>query len=186
MGKIGGFDSYKPESGTARALVKLSLAGAILAAVVLTVFYYGPVYSFVKWAPEQPIAFSHKSHAGENEIDCQYCHTYARRSEIAGIPSVSKCMNCHLNLNSDSPEIAKLTEYYDEEKPIEWVRVYDLPDHVWFSHKRHIAKDVECRTCHMAVETYEVQTRMINYRMKFCLDCHQENDASTDCWTCHT
>lgn len=186
MARIGGFESYRPTSKTARiflALLGMMGAGSL---VFFYVFYYGPIYGLAKWAPEQPIAFSHELHAGKNGIDCQYCHTYARRSEMAGLPSVSTCMNCHKNLKTDAPLILEITAYFEEEKPIEWIRVYDLPDHVWFSHKRHIVKEIACQKCHGPVETLVVQTYMVDHKMTFCLDCHQETGAPTDCWTCHT
>lgn len=84
------------------------------------------------YAPEQPIHFSHKIHAGENEIHCQYCHLYARRSIVAGVPSVQTCMNCHKLIRKEKPEIQKLLEYWEKKEPIPWVKVYDLPDFVHF------------------------------------------------------
>ena len=186
MAGISGFESYKPRSKTARMALAALAAGGVGFLVFFYVFYYGPIYPPTTWAPEQPIPFSHLVHAGDNEIDCQYCHTYARRSEMAGLPSVSTCMNCHRNLKTESPLIIKVSDYFDEQKPIEWIKVYDLPDHVWFSHKRHILKDIDCHACHGEVHDLEVQTRMVDHKMTFCLDCHQKNGASTDCWTCHT
>jgi hypothetical protein len=104
---------------------------------------------------------------------------------MAGIPSTYKCMGCHSNLSIDSEPITQLIKHSEEAKPIEWARVYDLPDHVWFSHKRHVAKEIECKKCHGAVETLEINTRLITHKMGFCLNCHQEEEAPTDCWTCH-
>lgn len=181
-----GVTSYMPRSQIARfamTVVAFLFLGLI---VFLTVFYYGPVYSFATWAPEQPIPFSHKLHAGDKQINCQYCHAYARRSEMAGLPPVSKCMGCHMNITSDAPALAEVERYFDEGKPIEWIKVYDLPDHVWFNHRRHIAKDIECQKCHGPIQEMDVVQRKVMFRMGFCLDCHQEKEAPTDCWTCHT
>ena len=186
MAGISGFESYKPRSKTARIMLAALTVGGIGLFIVLYVFYYGPIYPLTTWAPKQPIPFSHLVHAGDNGINCQYCHTYARRSEMAGVPSVSTCMNCHRNLKTESPLIVKVTEYFEEQKPIKWIRVYHLPDIVWFSHKRHIAKDIACQKCHGPVQTFEVQKKVMNHKMTFCLSCHQKNGASTDCWTCHT
>jgi len=177
---------FKPVSPTARWAVGVLASLLTGGMIFIAVFYYGPIYSFKKWAPEQPLPFSHLVHAGENEINCQYCHNYARRSEMAGLPAVSICMNCHNNLAADRPLIMEVADYFEKGKPIEWNRVYDLPDHVWFSHKRHVAKDIECTFCHGPVQTLEVQARMKDFKMEFCLNCHQENGAPTDCWTCHT
>ncbi len=104
---------------------------------------------------------------------------------MAGVPSVSKCMGCHSNLSIESAPISKLTEYFEEAKPIGWMKVYDLPDHVWFSHKRHITRDIACKKCHGPVDTLEVNKRLVNHKMGFCLNCHQDEEASTDCLTCH-
>ncbi len=176
----------KPKSAMARSAVKVIGSLIIMFGAFTIFFYYGPVYPFTTFAPEQPIPYSHKLHAGDLNIPCQYCHTYARRSEMAGIPSVSKCMNCHSNITSESGAIEKLVRHFDEGRVVEWTRIYDLPDHVWFSHKRHIVKKIKCRKCHGPVETMEVNARVIEYRMGFCLNCHQKEEASTDCWTCHT
>ncbi len=185
MKKIGGHSSLKPRSDIARFAVKFlaALAAGLIGFAVF--FYMAPFYSLTTWEPQQPIDYSHKLHAGDLEINCQFCHAYARRSEMAGVPSVSKCMNCHSNLTIDSEQIVKLTEHYDQDKPIEWIRIYDLPDHVWFSHKRHVAKEIACEKCHGPVETLVVNARLVKHNMGFCLDCHQENDAPTDCLTCH-
>jgi len=176
----------KPRSQIARTFQRaLILIGMVIAGCGIY-FYYGPVYSFTGYAPEQPLPYSHKQHAGDLEIPCQYCHTYARRSEIAGIPSVSKCMNCHANLSVESKAIDFLKAKAEKGKPIEWVRVYHTPDHVWFSHKRHIKKGIKCAVCHGPVETLVVNQELVAYRMGFCLSCHQKKGAPTDCLTCHT
>jgi len=186
MKKIGGHASLKPRSDIARFATKILAVLAVGFIGFVVFFYAAPFqYSFSVWAPDQPIAYSHKLHAGDLEINCQYCHAYARRSEMAGVPSVSKCMNCHSNLTIDSDQIAKLTEHYDQDKPLEWIRIYDLPDLVWFSHKRHIAKEIACQKCHGPVQTLVTNARLVKHNMSFCLNCHQQNGAPTDCLTCH-
>lgn len=188
MGSMRGYRSFKPESMIAKSLVVFLLLGAVGLVGFIVFFYYAPVYPAIKWAPVQPVAFSHKLHAGDNKINCQYCHSYARRSEMAGIPSVKKCMNCHQRMlkKVNTPKIQEVVSYFKKGEPIPWVRIYDLPDHVWFSHKRHIARDVPCQKCHGPVETMEVVERQRIFQMGYCLDCHQENQANTDCLTCHT
>lgn len=188
MGFSGGHKSLKPESPIAKSIVVLAGLGGVSLFAFIIFFYYGPIYPPSTWAPTQPIAFSHKLHAGDNNINCQYCHTYARRSEIAGIPSVKKCMNCHQRMlkKVNTEKIQQLVSFYKNKEPIPWIRIYDLPDHVWFSHKRHIARDVACQTCHGPVETMEVVERQKIFKMRDCLNCHQENEAPTDCLTCHT
>lgn len=137
------------------------------------------------YAPEQPINFSHKIHAGENKIPCQYCHLYARRSIVAGVPSVQTCWNCHKLISKDMPEIQKIAEYWKRKEPIPWIKVYDLPDFVHFSHKRHIAKEIRCQHCHGDIETMDRVERIAFLNMGFCVKCHRENGAEDDCWTCH-
>ena len=106
-------------------------------------------------APEQPIAFSHKIHAGDNDIPCQYCHTEARRSPSAGVPSVNKCMGCHNEVATESPLIRQVNEYWENKEPIPWIKVHDLPDFVHFTHKRHVQAGIACQTCHGPVETMD-------------------------------
>ncbi|MFQ5776756.1 MAG: cytochrome c3 family protein [Terriglobia bacterium] len=136
-------------------------------------------------APAQPLAFSHKLHAGERKIGCLYCHSYARRSPVAGVPSVQLCLGCHNNMQSDHPEIQKLKTYWDEKEPIPWNRVYATPDFVHFNHKRHVRAGVACQTCHGPVETMAQVRRVSSLEMGWCLQCHRERQASVDCATCH-
>ena len=173
-----------------------ALKALILAALVVAVVLLGLVVGF--WAnaafypgtsPEQPIAFSHKIHAGENEIPCMYCHTQARRSISAGVPSVSKCMGCHNEVATQRPQIRKLKNYWENKEPIPWIKVHDLPDFVHFTHKRHIAAGIECQTCHGPVETMD-QIRLTDaapMEMGLCLNCHKQKEVANglDCWTCH-
>ena len=134
---------------------------------------------------EQPIAFSHAHHVGEVGIDCQFCHAYARRGPVAGIPSVQRCAGCHEVVLSERPEIVKVLTYWENEEPIPWVRVHDLPDHVRFSHKPHIRAGVNCSDCHGNVETMEAAVQVESLSMGWCLDCHKEREASRDCLICH-
>ncbi len=161
-------------------------------------------YGSVENAPllEQPIAYSHKLHAGELQINCEYCHSGARRSIHAGVPETNTCMNCHKNISTkDRPELEKLVEYYESGKPIPWQKVHDLPDFVYFSHKRHVRGGVSCQECHGEVqETMTVAQRVNTLEMGWCLDCHRDHPkvdenygASAelrraelkDCLTCH-
>jgi hypothetical protein len=158
--------------------------------------------------PEQPIAFSHRVHAGTNQIDCLFCHTAASRSPSAGLPSVERCMACHQYIAVRRPEIRKLADFWEQRQPIPWVRVHRLPDYVYFSHKRHVKAGVACQTCHGPVQEMEVVYQYAPLTMGWCLECHQQPQgtpvneireaassyeqmargatrASLDCVTCH-
>jgi hypothetical protein len=156
---------------------------------------------------EQPIQYSHKLHAGKLGIDCQYCHFNARRSIHAGIPTTETCMNCHKVVPSEGrseqaqADLAKLNEYYESGEPIPWIKVHDLPDFVYFTHKRHVRGGVACQECHGQVQDdMTVAYRVSELSMGWCLNCHEshpkvdENYGAhaelrraemKDCWTCH-
>jgi hypothetical protein len=138
-------------------------------------------------APVQPIEFSHRIHAGENDIPCLYCHVYADRTPSAGVPSVARCMGCHESIATDRPEIQKVQQYWDEQQPIPWIKVHDVPDFVHFTHKRHVRAGIECQQCHGPVETMDRIERQESLRMPWCVECHTERevDNGRDCWTCH-
>ena len=133
----------------------------------------------------QPIAFSHAHHVGEIGIDCQFCHAYARRGPVAGIPSVQRCAGCHRVVLNEQPEILKLLEYWENEEPIPWVRVHDLPDHVRFTHRPHVRAGVACVDCHGLVERMEAAVQVESLSMGWCVSCHRERDATRDCLACH-
>ncbi|MBC7692731.1 MAG: cytochrome c3 family protein [Methylotenera sp.] len=143
----------------------LGLGGAVAA-----VF---PSASNEGYSPEQPIPYSHKLHAGTYKIQCQYCHSDVEKSKHANVPSVNVCMNCHSIVKTDSPYIQKIKKAYDENKPIEWVRIHELPDFVYFPHKRHVAKGVACQTCHGPIQEMERVYQYSPLTMGWCLDCHR-------------
>lgn len=139
----------------------------------------------------QPINFSHKIHAGDNRIACLYCHIGADKGPVATIPAVRTCMGCHKMVAVSKPEIEKLQKYWDDRQPIPWAKVYDLSDHVRFTHKRHVRAGIGCQTCHGPVETMPQVWLKQDLTMGFCVRCHKQhlNDkhtpASLDCATCH-
>jgi hypothetical protein len=126
------------------------------------------------YSPNQPIAFSHKVHAGNNKIPCLYCHSAARTSRHAGIPSATVCMNCHGILEKQTTEIEKLKEAAQEQRPIAWVKVHNLPDFAYFNHSQHVVSGVACQRCHGAVEQMERVEQTAPLTMGWCLDCHRE------------
>lgn len=132
------------------------------------------------YAPEQPIAFSHKLHAGEYEIACQYCHTGVEIGKSANIPSVNICMNCHNFLKTDSPEIQKLYAAQESGQPIEWVRIHNLPDLAYFNHSQHVkVGEIECQTCHGEIQEMEVVKQHAPLTMGWCIDCHRNTDINS-------
>jgi hypothetical protein len=131
------------------------------------------------YMPEQPIKFSHKIHAGTNQIDCQYCHTGVSKSKSAWIPSVNVCMNCHKAIQEGpqygTEEIGKILAAYENNEAIEWVRIHNLPDHAYFNHAQHVVVGgLECQTCHGPVEEMEVVYQFTNLGMGWCIDCHRQ------------
>jgi mono/diheme cytochrome c family protein len=176
------------------------LALLVTTIVALPLAYYG--YKFAEeeigvqkgYAPTQPIAFSHKLHAGELEIDCKYCHSTVESSKSASIPALNTCMNCHKGVQATekyngeiSPEIKKIyaaLDYNPEElpgkqfgnnpKPIRWVRIHNLPDHAYFNHSQHVVVGkLQCQSCHGPVEKMEVVQQWSTLQMGWCIDCHR-------------
>ena len=138
----------------------------------------------------QPIAFPHTIHAGVDQIDCQYCHFSAERSVDAGIPPVGTCFGCHQIIGGtderQQAEIQKVRDYWANQEPIPWVRIYKVADHVHFPHMRHIAAQIDCATCHGNVEEMTVIEEVNQpLAMGWCVSCHIERGASRDCAVCH-
>ncbi|MGV3697095.1 c-type cytochrome [Flavobacterium sp.] len=157
------------------------------------------------YAPIQPIHYSHRIHAGSNGIDCKYCHSAARVSKNAGIPSLNVCMNCHKNISEVSDttatpehskafydgEIQKLynavgwdkttQKYTGKSSPVKWVRIHNLPDFAYFNHSQHVTvAGIECQKCHGPVETYEIQKQFAPLTMGWCVKCHRETDVKME------
>ena len=139
----------------------------------------------------QPIAFPHDLHSGVNQIPCMYCHYSADKSVDAGIPPVQVCVGCHLQstgvpwFRADSTGIRQLVAYWEQQIPIPWVRIYDLPDHVHFPHMRHVKAGVQCQECHGPVEDMRVIEQFSSLQMGWCIECHRAREARTDCFVCH-
>src|SRR4030042_3871820 len=143
------------------------------AAMVITYYAGRAERDGVGYTPEQPIAFSHKLHAGDMKIDCQYCHIGVEKSRHALVPSVQTCMNCHTVARKDRPEIIKLTKYYEEGKALPWKRVHKVPDFAYFNHSIHVNKGIDCTNCHGNIANMEKVSQMNSFVMASCLDCHR-------------
>ena len=141
------------------------------------------------YQPEQPIAFSHALHAGQYEIQCQYCHTGVMKAKSANIPSANICMNCHQQIKTESPEIQKIyaaidfdkdsQTYGNNKKPIEWVRIHNLPDLAYFNHAQHVnVGGLECQTCHGPIQEMPVVYQYSTLTMGWCINCHRETEVN--------
>lgn len=165
---------------------KLFIVVGVFALPILAyAFYWGfPDASNLGYQPTQPIPYSHKLHAGDYKIPCLYCHTNAERSNHATVPGVGICMNCHRVVKPESPYIQQIAKAYNEGKPIEWVRIHELPDHARFDHKRHVKAGVTCQTCHGPVETMDGDKNRVHQfsplTMGWCLDCHRGKTTPTE------
>tara|TARA_B110000263_G_scaffold73027_1_gene63863 strand:- start:9 stop:1241 length:1233 start_codon:yes stop_codon:yes gene_type:complete len=179
-----------------RNVVFVSIAfGIILAKFSYDAMLGIGVYSH--YQPEQPIAFSHKVHAGENGVDCNYCHSSARNSKHSGIPSANVCMNCHTYISegaiTGTTEISKIYDaigfdpdtrtYIDgyKQKPIKWVRIHNLPDLAYFNHSQHVvAGKIECQTCHGPIEEMDVVYQHAELTMGWCVECHRTTEVAME------
>lgn len=137
------------------------------------------------WEPAQPIAFSHRIHAGQYKMDCLYCHSGARRSTVAGIPSLQFCMGCHKVVAVAKPEIALLRGYWERKVPVPWARVVKEPDFVFFNHSLHVQRGFRCQECHGPIETMTQVRLAQNLNMDRCVSCHRTHKMSIDCYVCH-
>jgi cytochrome c2 len=187
-------------------LVLVSVIFLLLASAYFGYGYFMQVGVDKGYQPVQPIHYSHKIHAGDNGIDCKFCHSSARTSKTAGIPSLNVCMNCHENISDYNgeedlanghtkafytAEIQKLYEavgwdptsrtYSKPQKPVKWVRIHNLPDFVYFNHSQHVSvAGLECQTCHGPVETMEVLEQHADLTMGWCVDCHRATNVKME------
>jgi hypothetical protein len=154
-------------------VIGLAITVAVVATGVTRLFRLGMQQGY---APAQPIAFSHKLHAGDNKVPCLYCHYGARSSRHAGIPSSSVCMNCHGLLEKQTFEIERFKEAAQLDKPlVSWVKVHNVPDFVYFNHSRHVLSGVDCKNCHGEIDKMARVEQVMPLTMGWCLTCHREH-----------
>ena len=162
---------------SANVLSLLSIFGGVglLAALSVVVWgYFRSDYVTEVGVPRvQPVPFSHKHHVGDDGIDCRYCHTSVEDSAFAGIPPTKTCMNCHTQLWADSPMLEPVRESFRTGKSLEWTRVHNLPDYVYFDHSIHVKKGIGCSTCHGRVDEMPLTWRVNTLYMDWCLTCHR-------------
>lgn len=157
-------------------LPALLLAGppaGLLAAVLSAWYWFSPWFTDVGYTPDQPVAYSHKLHAGDLGIDCRYCHDTVERGAFAAIPAVSNCMDCHKVVLPDSPLLPEVRAAADDRlAALQWARVHLLPDYAFFDHGVHVAAGVGCVTCHGRIDQMETTSQVQPLSMSWCWDCH--------------
>jgi len=178
--------------GTRRLPRGMTFAIVVMIFILTGMVYVYFIYPFVSVGPKQPIAFSHRLHVNVKQLDCQFCHNTVERSRFAGLPSVDKCLYCHEHIIPQHEQIQLLKEYKNSDTPIPWEKVNYLPDHVYFSHQRHVRAGVSCNECHGNVEQMdrlqEVFTNEIDgmilqgspLKMGMCLECHNQDASLND------
>jgi hypothetical protein len=156
-------------------LIKLLLLAAVVLAAAASVAAYKalPPHSG-PWSARQPIPFSHKHHAGDDGIDCRYCHWSVEKSSFAGIPATQVCMSCHSQLYKDAPMLEPLRASARTGVPLRWQQIHKLPGFVYFDHSIHLAKGVACIECHGRVDTMPRIRRVASLEMQWCLGCHRD------------
>jgi hypothetical protein len=122
---------------------------------------------------DQPVPFSHKHHVLGLGIDCRYCHTTVEKGAFAGIPPTETCMTCHSQLYTEAPLLEPVRASYRDNTPIEWNRVHDLPDFVYFNHSIHLSKGIGCQTCHGQVDQMPLMWKANSLNMEWCIECHK-------------
>jgi hypothetical protein len=162
------------------------LAGiAVLLLVVAAALVYFNYPYPVGIGQRQPIPISHRVHVHTKRLSCFMCHTEAARSSRAGIPPLETCLLCHARIIRTHPYIAKLRDLYAHNKPVIWERVNWLPEFVYFNHSMHIQRGIDCSRCHGDVSLMDRVVKARKFEMGFCIQCHKENHATHDCFTCH-
>lgn len=154
------------------------IAGAVLGIAQLYLIglvWYGasPKTLNVGYAPKQPIPYSHALHAGELGLDCRYCHNTVEDAQLAAVPPTETCMNCHARVKVNSPKLAPLHESWAKGTPVEWIKVHDLPDYVYFNHSAHVTRGIGCVSCHGRIDQMPVVAQHETLSMGWCLDCHR-------------
>jgi hypothetical protein len=162
---------------SANTLSKVSLAGIVLlvGGLIGLAMLLGRS-SYVTRAQEyveQPVQFSHLHHVLDDGIDCRYCHTSVETSSFAGIPPTKTCMNCHSQIWQSAPILEPVRASFREDKPMQWIRVHDLPDFVYFNHSIHVKKGMGCETCHGRIDQMPLTKQQNSLQMEWCLNCHR-------------
>ncbi len=153
----------------------VAIAGSLLPvfAVAGVWYFFSPWYTDVGYRPAQPVPYSHKLHVGELGLDCRYCHASVEISAVANLPPTQTCMNCHQLVKRDSAVLAPIRDSASSGRPMRWIRVHELPDYAYFTHRSHVTAGIGCVTCHGRIDEMETVTQMAPLSMGWCLECHR-------------
>lgn len=152
--------------------------GVSVTAVAGVWYYFSPEYTDVGYRPVQPVPYSHKLHAGDLGMDCRYCHTSVETSAKANVPPTATCMNCHTMILPESEKLLPIRESFATGRPMEWVRIHNIPDYAYFNHSAHINAGVGCISCHGNVAQMVQVEQKQPLSMGWCLDCHRNPDPN--------
>jgi hypothetical protein len=166
---------FRPRHNTLARLSLLVIGGGAVATLLGVMGYVrSPLARGMQDPVEQPIQFDHRHHTRDEGIDCMFCHTTVDRSPHAGIPDSQLCMNCHSQIWNQSPYLEPVRASFRDDRPLNWIRVNDLPDFVYFNHSIHVRKGVGCETCHGRVDRMPLMFQAKSLQMEWCLDCHRD------------
>tara|TARA_E500000178_G_scaffold229229_1_gene225893 strand:+ start:86 stop:748 length:663 start_codon:yes stop_codon:yes gene_type:complete len=155
------------------AVILSTLLFTVVFLIYLFYYWFAPSHLEVGYQPEQPIPYSHRLHAGELGIDCRYCHFDVETEAYANVPSSETCLNCHNYIKTDNSDIQTIKKHYDNNEPVDWVKVHMLPDYAYFNHSRHVNSGVSCVQCHGRIDQMEVVRQSEPLSMVWCLECHE-------------
>ncbi len=150
----------------------LLLAGGPVYLIAVIAYGVTPEAIRIGYQPTQPVPYSHELHVGELGLDCRYCHNTVEESPHSAVPPAQTCMNCHTGIHADSPKLLPIRESASQNVPVEWVRVHDLPDYVYFNHSIHVSKGIGCASCHGRVDQMPLVYKANTLQMSWCMDCH--------------
>jgi Cytochrome c7 and related cytochrome c/Class III cytochrome C family len=169
---------FPSSANRAPAILALGATVLGLAAALGVWWFFSPEFTDVGYMPRQPVPFSHALHAGELQLDCRYCHYTVERSPVAAVPATSICMNCHTIVGRDKETLAMVRDSAALDRPIEWLRVHNLPDFARFDHSLHLAAGVGCSSCHGDVRSMAEVRQVKPLSMGWCLECHRDPDPN--------
>jgi len=172
-GKSNDIFVFPKWTGILRPGIAAAALGGVIYATIVVYFGFSPKATDVGYAPEQPVPYSHALHVGQLGVDCRYCHNTVEIAAHAAIPPTQTCMNCHSMIRKASEKLTPVLESYATGMPVEWIRVHDLPDFVFFNHSAHVRRGVGCVACHGRIDTMEVVYQAEPLSMGWCLDCHR-------------